>query len=295
MTDRIIGIDTASWQSEAPWRAIAESGVQFAWIKGVHGLSTQPDPQFVRSWRESRGLLTYGRGAYQWLTDSDPVKQGERIVRLLEGTGDVGELYPTVDWEEPTTQFRGEALVLHALKALRRVRELSGGAVLYTGAWYVAQYVAADKDIDRVVSRELLDEICSYPLFHAEYPRIELRDRRACGLAPPTIPEPRLGKIWRDRGIPHAVQQFDGTGGCELPNGVDADFDVATAAGMIRVRRPGAPIVTTIPAPSSAPDTLPQTPTSKSSGNWRFDLSSAATPLRAGEGEHTVKTEDVDL
>jgi len=38
------------------------------------------------------------------------------------------------------------------------------------------------------------------------------------------------------------------------------------------------------PSPSSAPDTQPQTPTSKSSQSMRAQ---AATPIRAGEGEHT--------
>jgi len=230
--------------------------------------------QFARSWAATRSILVYGRGAYQWLTDADPAKQAEHIVRLLERTGDMGELAISIDWEEPGTVFRGERLVLHALGALRRARELTGNAVLYTGAWYVRQYVASDRDIDRVVSRELLDELCSYPLWHAEYSRPELRDRRACATEPVAIRPPRLGKIWSDRGIVQAVHQFDGDGGCLLPNGVDADFDVATPEGLARVLR-------------IAPTTI-------ATREQLSDLSTLgpATPLRAGEGEHTIDLDE---
>lgn len=47
------------------------------------------------------------------------------------------------------------------------------------------------------------------------------------------------------------------------------------------------PILARMPRPSRAPVTAPQTPSSKSSQSMQAVSSGAATPLRAGEGEHT--------
>jgi hypothetical protein len=65
-----------------------------------------------------------------------------------------------------------------------------------------------------------------------------------------------------------AAWQFDGNGGERFPNGVDADFNVAcgTVEEMLGIATPiEADTYRTIPEPINGPDTLPQTPTSKSS------------------------------
>lgn len=282
MTERNrIGIDVSRWQGLVPWQDVVDSGVEYAWIKATHGLGMQPDPEFARNWKASRGLLS--RGAYHWLTDSDPVAQAERVVKTLEDAGDLGELHISIDFEEPSTQRRGEVLIVHLLRALRRVRALAGDAVVYTGAWYVVQFVAPDNAINSVISAELLDELVTYPLWHSQYPRVTLADRKACAANPPLLPKPSLPKPWRDRGVPCAAWQWDGDGGCVLPNGVDADFNSATNEGFARVLR-------NLPEP---PATQPETP-SAIRASTPAPFTEAATPLRAGSGEHTINFDDHD-
>lgn len=254
----IIGIDVSRWQSVVPWADIACADVRYAWIKATHGLGA--DPRFSQNWTDSRGHLP--RGAYHWLTDSDPVLQAEHLARALDATGDRGELHAAIDWEEPSTAHRGEELVLHVVKALRRARTLLGDSLVYTGDWYVAQYVALDRDFDRLVSRDLVDELVSFGLWHSQYPRVALADRLACASSPPTLPTAKLPYPWRSRGLLEALWQFDGDGGCTMPNGVDADFNVATPEGYGRCLRVD-------PDATPIPDTLPQTPTSKSSQRFR--------------------------
>ncbi len=148
-----------------------------------------------------------------------------------------------VDFEEPSTKFRGNELLDRLRRCLARVRELTGRPVLlYTGAWYWAGY-AGNLDAPDIVER------C--PLWHAQYPRLEVRDRKACGLQPPNLPAPTLPRPWASRGVREAIWQFDGDGGYVLPNGVDADFN--QFRGTIEDLR-------ALCAERVAPDTLPSPP-----------------------------------
>jgi len=254
----LIGIDAAHWQGVLPADQLFGAGVRFAIIKATHGLGLNPDAQFLRSWRALLGFPIV-RGAYHWLTDADPVKQGEHFVRVVEAAGYNDDDLPlAVDFEEPSTRFRGRELLDHMRACVYTVEDKTGRPVImYTGRWYWQQFVG-DLDAQDVVER------CLY--WHAEYPRTEIRDRRACGYDPPTLPAPRLSKPWADRGLPYFMHQFDGNGGCVLPNGVDADFNrfEGSLADLREVcaRRVG-------PMPSADPVTVPGTPTSKSSQRIR--------------------------
>ena len=53
-----------------------------------------------------------------------------------------------------------------------------------------------------------------------------IRDIRACGMEPPVLGAPKLPMPWQRAKVPYFLWQFDGNGGCTLPNGVDADFNV---------------------------------------------------------------------
>lgn len=290
----IIGIDAAHWQGVLPVHALESAGIRFAIVKAVHGLSVNPDVQFTRSFN---ALLTtrLHRSAYLWFTDADPIAQADNFFRVVEAAGYADRDLPlAVDFEEPSTRYRGHVLLDRLRECLARVHDLSGRApLLYTGKWYWDQFVSLDAP----------DLVETYPLWHAQYPRAEVRDRRACGIDPPNVGKPALPRPWASRGVAEALWQFDGDGGCVLPNGVDADFNVADKERFARLLgRPVLADTDPAPAPSSAPDTLPSTPTSRSSQSLRavrepiadLSLDSPATPLRAGEGEHTVRPEEPD-
>lgn len=103
-----------------------------------------------------------------------------------------------------------------------------------------------------------------------------------------------LPALW-ERAEPWAIYQYDGDKG-EYHNGVDFDFNVARSRDVLRT-------MCGLPMPvDEPPDTQPQTPKSKSSDQLKAVdapiIDGAATPLRAGEGEHTpiiTASEDGDL
>lgn len=256
----LYGIDAARWQGEIDFAACAAAGIRYAWLKAVHGLGG-PDPAFLANWKRSHGHMP--RGAYLWLTDSDPIAQAENLVRVVDNAGTDCELTLAVDFEEPGTKMRGAPLVEHLRKCLHRVRTLTGVApLMYTGAWYWDGYALVD-------AQDIVEE---FPLWHAQYPRTVMQNARACGVLPPDLPDPRLPKPWRDRNVECAVWQFDGNGGCLLPNGVDVDFNRTTPyhlASLFRSARPVQELMSKLDGP--------------------------ATPLRAPEPEHTVRPMQVDL
>jgi GH25 family lysozyme M1 (1,4-beta-N-acetylmuramidase) len=211
---RIIGIDVARWQGIMPWADVAAAGIQWAWIKCAHG-SGGCDPKFKDNWKASKGILP--RGAYLWFTDADPLKQADFIISKLDETGDRGECPIAVDFEEPETVFRGGVLLDRVRTCLARIHAVTGRApYLYTGTWYWVQYA---------MNLDAQDLVETYPLWLAQYPRITLANNRACGTNPPVLPKPSPPKPWADRGLQPVAWQFDGNGGCMLPNGVDADFN----------------------------------------------------------------------
>ncbi len=211
---RIIGIDIALWQGAVDFPSLPKAGIQFVIIKATNG-SRSVDPRFKQNWAASKGLLP--RGAYLWFTDDDPVQQADFAVKTLSDAGDIGDISLTVDFEEPKTAYRGTALLDRLRTCLARIETVTGRApILYTGSWYWQGY-AHDLDAPDIVDK--------YPLWLAQYPRATLRDRRACGTSPPELPEPNCPKPWKDRRLKPFLWQFDGDGGCQLPNGVDADFN----------------------------------------------------------------------
>lgn len=224
------GTDVARWQGVVGWQSAIDAGASYTWIKVTHGLGGV-DPSFKANWLGSRDLMAkvydpgtddlvevpFARGGYLWLTGADSVAQVEACVRAIESVGDDAELPLGIDLEDMGIPYRGAALAEHALKALRRARELTGRLpLLYTGRWFWNLQVGVDVDVS---------EILDYPLWHSQYPKVRLFDARACGLNPPELLDPTLPEMWVRAGLREAVYQWDGDGGCTLPNGVDVDYN----------------------------------------------------------------------
>lgn len=215
--NRVIGIDAARWQGELPVSSLEGAGIRFAIVKATHGLSSNSDPQFKRSWK-ALGESPLLRGAYHWFTDADPIAQAKNFVETVGELRDTGDMPLAVDFEEPSTIYAGKVLLDRLRACLQHVEALTGRRVmLYSGTWYWQKFVK-DTPADDIVSR--------YLYWHSQYPRIVMEDRRACGNEPPVLPVPTLPKPWAESKTPYFLWQFDGNGGCELPNGIDADFNV---------------------------------------------------------------------
>ncbi len=208
----IIGIDASKWQEKLPVFELEEAGIQFAVLKASHGAAKNPDVRFKESWERLSNTQVL-KSAYGYFTDADPIAQAETLIRVVESVQEC-DLPLAIDFEDRTTVYHGEALADRLRRTLRRVRELSGQPkiFLYSYRPYIEEFLAG------VDVSDLIEE--NY-YWHAEYPRLFLQNARACGTLPPAIPTPRVPKGWTA-----TMHQFDGDGGCLLPNGVDGDFNV---------------------------------------------------------------------
>lgn len=213
----MIGIDAALWQGELPVASLEGAGIRFAIVKATHGLNKNPDVRFAASWKalETSSLL---RGAYHWFTDADPIAQAKNFVETVGALRSTMDLPLAVDFEEPKTIYAGKVLLDRLRVCLEHVEALTGRRVmLYSGTWYWQKFVG---------SADAQDLVDRYFYWHSQYPRIEMADRRACGNEPPVLPKPTLPAPWTKAKVPYFLWQFDGNGGCVLPNGIDADFNV---------------------------------------------------------------------
>lgn len=283
----ITGIDAARWQGKLQdARELLAAGIRFVIHKAVHGLSSSPDPEFVHNFRKVGECPELVRGAYLWFTDSHPVLQADNYARIVFAAGYRDSDLPlAIDFEEPGTKYRGNELLDRLRLCIQRVRFLTNRPVIvYTGRWYWLQFVGVDAP----------DLVESVLLWHSQYPRLKIPNILACGLQPPAIPEPTLPPPWAARGRKAFLFQWDGDGGCKLPNGVDADFN--RFDGTIEQLRTICALRLSPPLPSEPVATSPETPQSKSAPPIAdLSIDSPATPLRAGEGEHTIALDDDPL
>ena len=98
----LFGVDVSSYQGEVDWAALAEQGVDFAFLKATEGSLLQ-DRQFAANWAGAReaGVLA---GAYHFLSyDSPGQTQADNFISAVPATD--GALPPVVDIE-----FYGEYL-----------------------------------------------------------------------------------------------------------------------------------------------------------------------------------------
>lgn len=89
------GIDVSHHQGRIDWTAVADEGIQFAWIKATEGADVR-DPRFAENWVAARaaGVLP---GAYHFFTFcSTPEEQATNFIAALPGGR---ALPPVVDVE----------------------------------------------------------------------------------------------------------------------------------------------------------------------------------------------------
>lgn len=208
------GIDVAQHQGRVDWRAVAASGVRFAYIRAFEGKDL--DPTYERNRREAlaAGLLV---GTYQYLRARHPGRYQADL--LLDALGELqpGELPPALDCEDldgrPAVEVQAAILAW-----MYRVREaIRRPPVIYAGpGWWLGE-----------LRGQALSEVASCPLWLADY-----RQR------------PQVMRPWTER----VIWQHSGSGRC--PGIIGAvDLDVAEEAVLGALAVP--PPIERTPAPSA--------------------------------------------
>jgi lysozyme len=98
---RATGIDVSQFQNNIDWPTVKKAGVQFAFIRATEGTTIQ-DTDFVQNWQnaEKAGVPV---GAYHYFTTTSPVStQVDNFVNEMKQVGDVGQLPPVLDVEDPS-------------------------------------------------------------------------------------------------------------------------------------------------------------------------------------------------
>jgi len=286
-TDPAIGLDVSHWQGRIiPWAEARAAGVQWAVAKAFHGRGVVGGHLEQLEGARVAGVEPIGR--YAWmLPDSDLDMQIGAWCATALGRG---ELPLTIDFEEPSTAARGRALIARLEHVIERVSDRLGRRpIVYTGQWYWQGYC---QGLDSQLVAECPLWLAAYPRKAATGTRYREAVAEVCGGVMPAIPRP-----WADRKIEPVMWQFDGDHGLTLPGGVDVDVNTAAWTELLALAGRD-----TLPAPpdSDAP-TWPGTPSGKAKSSDRLRavdapiIDGAATPLRAGEGEHTVKLDEVDF
>ena len=129
------GIDVSKWQGYVDWEAVAEAGIDFAFIRVSDGLDYQ-DAYFQSNWSEAKaqGIV---RGAYQFFrSDEDPVAQAQYLLDEM-GPLEAGDLPPVCDVE--TADGQSPAVIAERVQTWLDVVEDALGVkpLIYTspGVW----------------------------------------------------------------------------------------------------------------------------------------------------------------
>ncbi len=152
--ETVYGIDVSYYQGTIDWDAMADAGVEFAFIRVSDGLG-YPDSQFQANWQgaANAGII---RGVYQFFRqDEDPVAQANY---LLTEMGDLapGDLPPVIDVE--STDGQTPTTMMNNIQAwLDQVEGATGRTpIIYTGMYFWQDNVGSD-------------DFSTYPLWAPNY------------------------------------------------------------------------------------------------------------------------------
>lgn len=289
LPDRLRGADVSVVQPRLPVAALVSAG--FRWVDCKATESTWDDPRFALHHADvvAAGL---GTGAYHFFHSSEPVQaQADAFLRAIEGVELT--LRPTLDLEDQKRIVTAgpQRALDNACAWLRYVWQHGGRRpTVYTGPGVIALFHGLD-----------LSELAQYDLWVAHY-RWDPATGRDLGLAAPTIPAP-----WTEA----RAWQVGGNGAPRVP-GVPFDLDLDVFFGddaSFRAWCEDRPM-TTLPAPgpsaspdgasahglaldhvrdvedaASLADTIPETPTGKSSQRMPAVNAPIIDPAKPTEGQ----------
>lgn len=226
----IRGCDLSAVQgvlSDAVWKALADQGIVFVFLRTVVGNETWVDGAAAENAKRARahGIMVAPYVFAYPLPHIDPVKAAEYFVSKLQGMGmQPGELPPMLDLEWPP---REEHKVIDGVKTLTYPWTKWGCSAPQIRGW-------AERCLDRceeLTGLEWLVYLFRYFGTCIEVEKSPALGRRGLVLADYTYSgrwptDAELAKLkvpapW-DKIL---FVQHDGDGGLKLPTGMDADFD----------------------------------------------------------------------
>jgi lysozyme len=137
MSPRPRGIDVSSVQGVVAWKAVADAGISFAYIKATEG-NAIVDHRFAQN---VDGALAAGLrvGAYHFLGPKSPV--GEPVEKFRATVVGLGlNMPPVVDFEYPEPEQwggRGPELVIRCIDACTGIEAVVGKPMIYSYPYFL--------------------------------------------------------------------------------------------------------------------------------------------------------------
>ncbi|TMP26443.1 hypothetical protein CWB99_19260 [Pseudoalteromonas rubra] len=136
----VLGIDVSHYQGVVDWQQVAQTGVQFVYIKATDGI-TYRDPEFYSHLKgaQAAGLQT---GAYHFFEpDDDPIKQADNFMTTVQGLELT--LMPMLD-VEITSNRSSQQISSGVAKFIAAVEQRTGcQTILYSYGDYWQQNLSA--------------------------------------------------------------------------------------------------------------------------------------------------------
>jgi lysozyme len=207
--DLIKGVDVSAYQGVLGWKALADSGIKFAYVKCCEGMGAV-DPRYAANVAGARaaGIAV---GAYFFVhPNGDPIAQAQHHFEISQGLGTLaGDLPPACDLETPVPQ--------DWVKQGATAASLRGWALAYLAAtttrFGVEPLLYSFPSFLAAMEPSTAPEFAKYRLWLAYYPR-PYSWPATTDVAPVPAPWTKV-TVW----------QFSG-GTMKAPGGPPIDYDV---------------------------------------------------------------------
>jgi lysozyme len=93
------GIDVSEYQGAINWKAVADSGVVYCFVKATEGVESR-DPMFARNWAGMRSVGIIRSAYHFFIAKKDPKVQANNFLNLTRSVWETNDLPPVLDLEK---------------------------------------------------------------------------------------------------------------------------------------------------------------------------------------------------
>ncbi len=93
------GIDVSEYQGDINWKAVADSGVAYCFVKATEGVESR-DPMFAKNWAGMRSVGIIRSAYHFFIAKKDPKVQANNFLGLTRSVWDTNDLPPVLDLEK---------------------------------------------------------------------------------------------------------------------------------------------------------------------------------------------------